>query len=146
MVEKGKIVSVHYKGTIKDGEVFDDSNDREPLQFEIGQGKIIPGFEKAILGKKEGDKIDIKINPEDAYGEKREDLVVEVEKSKMPQEVEVGQTLEANSDDGKSVNVTVKEVNDNNVVVDGNHPLAGEELFFNIEIVEVKDSQETETK
>lgn len=138
MIEKGKVVAVHYTGRLTDGKTFDSSEGREPLTFQVGSGQIIPGFENAILGKNIGDKVTISINPEEAYGQVREDLIVKVGKEQMPGEVEVGQTLQAQADNGQAVNVVVTEVNEDHVVVDGNHPLAGKELVFDIEVVEVQ--------
>lgn len=139
MVEKGKVVAVHYTGKLTDGEMFDSSEGKDPLRFQVGSGQIIPGFESAIMGKNIGDKVTININPEEAYGQVREDLIVKVNKEQMPGEVEVGQSLQAQADNGQAVNVVVKEINEDNVVVDGNHPLAGKELVFDIEVVEIKE-------
>jgi peptidylprolyl isomerase len=138
MIEKGNIVSVNYIGKFPNGEVFDTSEGRDPLKFQIGSGQIIPGFENAILGKNTGDKVTININPEEAYGEVREDLIVKVPMDQMPGEVEVGQSLQAQADNGQAVNVIIKEVNEDHVIIDGNHPLAGEELVFEIEILEIE--------
>ena len=138
MIENGKVVSVHYVGKFADGEVFDSSEGREPLQFQVGTGQLIPGFENAIIGKVVGDKVTANISPENAYGLVREDLIVSVSIDKMPGDVEVGQALEAQGDDGQSAQVFVKEVNEDNVVIDGNHPLAGKDLVFEIEVVEIQ--------
>ncbi len=138
MIENGKVVSVHYVGKFADGEVFDSSEGREPLQFQVGTGQLIPGFENAIIGKVVGDKVTANISPEDGYGLVREDLIVSVSIDKMPGDVEVGQALEAQGDDGQSAQVFVKEVNEDNVVIDGNHPLAGKDLVFEIEVVEIQ--------
>lgn len=137
MIENGKVVSVHYVGKFTDGEVFDSSEGREPLEFEVGSGKLIPGFESAIIGKVVGDRVVTNIAPEEAYGLVREDLIVSVPLDKMPGDVEVGQALEAQGDNGQSAQVFVKEVNKDNVVIDGNHPLAGRELIFDIEVVSI---------
>lgn len=138
-VSKGKVVAVHYKGKLEDGETFDSSEGKDPLKFQVGSGQIIPGFENAIIGKKAGDKVTIDIEPEEAYGQVREDLLVKVNKEQMPGEVEVGQSLQAQADNGQAVNVVVKEINEDNVIVDGNHPLAGKKLTFDIEVVEVNE-------
>jgi FKBP-type peptidyl-prolyl cis-trans isomerase 2 len=134
MIENGTIVNVHYTGKFPDGEVFDSSEGRGTLRFEIGSGQIIPGFETALMGKNVGDKVTVNIQPEEAYGEVSEDLFVKIDKSKMPGDVEVGQVLQAQSDEGTS-NVVVAEVGDDYVLVDANHPLAGKELVFDIEVV-----------
>lgn len=138
MIENGKVVSVHYVGKFTDGEVFDSSEGREPLQFQVGTGQLIPGFENAIIGKVVGDKVTANISPEEGYGLVREDLIVSVPLDKMPGDVEVGQALEAQGDNGQSAQVFVKEVNEDNVVIDGNHPLAGKSLVFEIEVVEIQ--------
>lgn len=138
MIENGNVVSVHYVGKFTDGDVFDTSEGREPLQFQVGSGQIIPGFESAILGKIVGDKVTTTIRPEDGYGLVREDLVVSVPADKMPGTVEVGQTLEASGDDGQVAHVIVTEVNEETVTIDGNHPLAGKELIFDIEVVSIQ--------
>jgi peptidylprolyl isomerase len=137
MIENGNVVDVHYVGKLTDGNVFDSSEGREPLKFEVGSGQIIPGFENAVMGKAVGDKVTVTINPEMAYGEVREDLFVQLPLDKMPGDVEVGQMLQAMSDDGRATQVRVHEVNEDNVIIDGNHPLAGQDLIFDIEIVSV---------
>lgn len=139
MIENGKIVAVHYTGKFKTGETFDSSEGRDPLKFQVGSGQIISGFEAAIIGKNVGDKVTVNIQPEDAYGLVREDLIVKVPMEQMPGKVEVGQSLQAQADNGQAVNVTVTEVNEDHVIIDGNHPLAGQELVFDIEIVEIEE-------
>jgi peptidylprolyl isomerase len=139
MIETGKVVAVHYTGKLTDGELFDTSEGRDPLKFQVGSGQIISGFEQAIMGKSVGDKVTANIKAEDAYGLIREDLVVSVPLSQMPGEVEVGQPLQATGDNGQTINVVVKEVNEENVIIDGNHPLAGKDLIFDIEVVEIEN-------
>lgn len=134
MIQIGSTVNVHYTGKLKSGEVFDSSEGRDPLSFTIGTGQIIPGFENAIIGKNVGDKVTIEIDPKEAYGEYREDLLVKVENEQLPGPVEVGQVLQADNG-GQPVNVTVKEVNEDHVIIDGNHPLSGKDLIFDIEVV-----------
>jgi peptidylprolyl isomerase len=138
MIQKGNVVSVHYTGTLTNGEMFDSSQDREPLTFQVGSGQIIPGFENAIIGKNVGDSITVNILPQDGYGEIREDLIVRVDKAQMPGQVEAGMQLQAQADNGQALNVTVKEVHEDHVMIDGNHPLAGQELVFTIEVLEVQ--------
>lgn len=138
MVETGKVVAVHYTGKLSDGEMFDTSEGREPLKFQVGSGQIIPGFEKAIMGKNIGEKVTVNIPADEAYGQIREDLIVSVPKTQMPGEVQVGQPLQAQGDNGQTINVVVKEINEENVLIDGNHPLAGKELVFDIEVVEIE--------
>jgi len=138
MITKGNTVEVHYTGKFVDGEVFDSSEGNDPLQFEVGSGQIIPGFENAIMGKQIGEKVTVRVSPEDAYGAVREDLVVEVPADKMPGPVEVGQLLQADGGEGQTVQVIVREVKEDVVIIDGNHPLAGQELIFEIEVVSIQ--------
>ena len=146
MIEKGNVVSVHYTGKLTDGTTFDTSQGREPLTFQVGSGQIIPGFENVLIGKNIGDKVNTEVlTPEDAYGEVREDLIVEVPKEQMPGDVQVGLTLEAQSDNGQSTPVKVKEIKETHVVIDGNHPLAGKEIQFDIEVVDIQTTAEAPT-
>lgn len=138
MITQGSTVEVHYTGRFIDGEIFDSSEGKDPLQFQIGSGQIIPGFEEAIMGKNIGEKVSITIAPEQAYGQLREDLIVEVPVDKMPGTVEVGQLLQADGGDGQVVQVIVKEVKEEVIVIDGNHPLAGQDLLFDIEVVSIQ--------
>ncbi len=132
-------VKVHYTGKLESGQVFDTSENREPLEFTIGEGKLIPGFEKGVVGMKKGDKKEIKIPFEEAYGSKREELVYEIEKKHLPEDIDpkVGMQLMSKSQEGHENVVFVKEVKDNSIVIDANHPLAGKNLIFEIEVVEV---------
>lgn len=139
MIENGKIVSVHYVGKFPDGEVFDSSEGKDPLQFQVGSGQLISGFENAILGKSIGDKVTANIKPEEAYGLVREDLIVNIPKDRMPGEVSVGQALEAAGDGGQAAQVFVKEVHEDHVIIDANHPLAGRDLVFDIEVVDIQE-------
>jgi len=138
MITQGSTVEVHYTGKFTNEEVFDSSEGRDPLQFQVGTGQIIPGFENAIMGKNIGDKVQVTISAEEAYGEVREDLFVQVPLDKLPGEVEVGQTLQADAGNGQPVTVIVEQVNEDHVVINGNHPLAGKELVFDIEVVSVQ--------
>lgn len=138
MITQGSTVEVHYTGRFPNNEVFDSSEGRDPLQFQVGTGQIIPGFENALLGKNTGDKVTINIPAVEAYGEVREDLFVQVPNDKLPGEVEVGQTLQADSGNGEPVMVVVEQVNEDHVVINGNHPLAGKDLIFDIEILSVQ--------
>jgi len=141
MIEKGKVISVHYVGKLtENGEVFDSSEGKDPITFQVGSGQIIPGFENPLIGKNVGDKVDTgAIKPEEAYGSVREDLIVDVDKNLMPGEVQVGMILEASSENGQAIPVKVIEVTDEKVKVDGNHPLAGKEIQFEIEVVGIQD-------
>jgi len=133
------LVRVHYTGSLKDGTVFDSSLDKQPLEFKIGHGIIIPGFENGIIGMNEGDTKVISIPPEDAYGLHRDDLVGIIEKVRVPNNIkpEVGMVLKVRSPEGEMIKVTVKDVNETGVTLDMNHPLAGKELIFEIKLIEV---------
>lgn len=132
-------VRVHYSGTLADGSVFDSSLEREPFEFTIGQGMVIPGFENGIIGMHVGDTKTISIASEDAYGPYREELVGIIDMSRMPEDIklEIGMVLQMHSPDGGITNVTVKDISDEGVTLDLNHPLAGKDLIFEIKLMEV---------
>jgi len=136
MIEKGSKVKVHYTGKLNDNEIFDSSKDKEPLEFTVGEGQLIPGFENGVMGLNAGDKKTIELEPEQAYGPVREELVNEVPKENLPEGVEVGSTLQAQTEQGQ-VMVRVVELNETIGKVDANHPLAGKKLIFDLEVVEV---------
>lgn len=136
MIQNGSTVQVHYTGKLTDGTTFDSSIGRAPFQFSIGTNEVIPGFENGLIGKEVGEKVTVSIPCDDAYGDVRNDLIVNVPKTQLPGDVEVGQTLQASNEQG-NFNVTVKEVYDEYVVIDGNHPLAGKDLIFEIEVLEI---------
>ena len=131
-------VTVHYTGTLEDGTVFDTSRQegREPLQAKIGYGMLIKGFEDALVGMTVGETKSIEIEPQFAYGEYIPNLLNEVDASQLPEGVSVGETLQGMSQNGP-IMVTVKEIKENTVVLDANHPLAGKKLFFNLEVISV---------
>jgi peptidylprolyl isomerase len=135
MIENGTIVNVNYTGKLTDGSIFDSSEGRGALRFEIGSGKIIAGFETALMGKNIGDKVTVNIQPEEAYGEVLQELIVNVPLERLPENLEIGQTLEATLENGDSSNVTVINITEEYATIDGNHPLAGQELVFDIEVV-----------
>jgi FKBP-type peptidyl-prolyl cis-trans isomerase 2 len=139
MIKEGSKVKAHYTGRLTNNEEFDSSlkEGGAPIEFVIGQGQLIPGFEDGILGLSAGDKKTIEISAVEAYGEYRDELRVTVPKTNAPQGVQVGQSLQANMQNGEMVTFMVREVNDDNVIVDANHPLAGQTLLFDIEILEV---------
>ncbi len=136
----GDAVKVHYKGTLTDGTVFDDSRQRGPLEFTIGEGELIPGFEEAVTGMSPGETRSADVPAEKAYGEHREEMVASIDRSELPEdmEIEVGQRLEIQQQDGPPLVVTVTEVDESSVILDGNHPLAGEDLSFEIELLEIE--------
>ena len=139
-VRENNTVKVHYVGKLSDGQVFDTSEGKEPLEFTLGQGKLIPGFEKGLIDMKLNEKKTITISKEDAYGESREDLIQEVDKSQLPEDItpEVGMGLVSKSSDGNEMNLLIVEVKEATIVIDGNHPLAGKELIFDLEVVDIQ--------
>ncbi|MFC2042316.1 FKBP-type peptidyl-prolyl cis-trans isomerase [Chloroflexota bacterium] len=142
--KKGDTVTVHYTGMLDDGTVFDSSLEREPLEFTIGSGKVVPGFEEAIIGMQVGDKKTVTIPAEEAYGPHRDDRILLISREKLPEGLNpvVGQRLQLRLMDGRTVLVLVTEVREEEIVVDANHPLAGKDLTFEIELVDV-DAEST---
>lgn len=137
-IQNGSKVSVNYTGKLEDGQVFDSSlmDGRTPLQFTIGEKTVIPGFENGLIDMSVGDKKTVEISPEDAYGQSRQELVFEVEKDQIPDGVQVGDSLQTQSPQGQFI-VKVVEIKEDKVVMDGNHPLAGKKLIFDLEVVDV---------
>ncbi|MGH1368353.1 MAG: FKBP-type peptidyl-prolyl cis-trans isomerase [Maritimibacter sp.] len=138
-VKAGDTVQIHYTGTLNDGTVFDSSEGRDPLQFTVGSGQIIPGLDKAIPGMVVGDKKDVPIVPAEAYGEHDPRGVIEVPRAEIPAEIplEVGVQLEMRNPDGQAMPVTVTNVSEEQVTLDANHRLAGKDLNFAIELVSI---------
>ena len=135
----GDSVKVHYTGKLKDGTVFDSSKGREPLAFQVGAGQMIKGFDAAVNGMEVGDSKTAEIPAAEAYGEARQDLIFDVPKSNLPEDLkpEVGQQLAMTQPNGQQVPVTVAKVEEDKVVIDANHQLAGKDLVFDIELVEI---------
>lgn len=138
--KQGDTVKVHYIGKLEDGTVFDTSREREPLEFTIGEGQVIPGFEAAVVGMEAGKTRSTTVPPDQAYGERRTDRILTVERDQFPDDLDpqVGQQLEVRQPDGQAVPVTVARVSDADVTLDANHPLAGRELTFEMELVEIR--------
>ena len=137
--KNGDTVKIHYTGRLQDGTVFDSSSDREPLQFNIGSGQVIPGFEEAVTGVEIGEKKTAMIPFDKAYGKRDPSMVMVVDRKHVPAEIdpEVGQRLQVGSPSGELIAVTVIEVNVENITLDANPPLAGEDLTFDLELVEI---------
>ncbi|MEJ2383511.1 MAG: peptidylprolyl isomerase [Xanthomonadales bacterium] len=135
----GDTVKIHYTGTLDDGSEFDSSSGRDPLEFTVGSGQVIPGFDKAVEGMAVGDQKKVRIEAADAYGEPSDQMIQEVPKSALPDDLEPkeGMGLQARGQDGQVINLTVTEVGDETITVDGNHPLAGKPLNFDIELVSI---------
>jgi len=136
-VKNGDTLKVHYTGRLEDGNVFDSSlnEGREPLEVTLGQGMLIPGFESGLIGMSLGEKKTIEIEPEQAYGFRRDEMTNEVPKSYVPEGVKVDDMLTGQSAQGP-INVRVAEIKEDTVVLDANHPLAGKKLIFDLEVVE----------
>jgi peptidylprolyl isomerase len=137
MVETGKTVKVHYTGSLNDGSVFDSSQGRDPLEFQVGTGQVIPGFDAAVQQMDVGSTKTIKIPSDEAYGEVRQEMIALIPHEQFPDglDPEVGQTLQLRTPEG-ALPVRVTDVKDNGVVIDGNHPLAGEDLTFELTLVD----------
>ncbi len=140
-IEDGKFVKVEYTGTLDDGEVFDSTDNHGfPLEFQVGQGQIIPGFENGVKEMELNKEKEIKILPDDAYGNYNDKLIVDFPKEKIPRkDIEAGQMLLVSTDDGKMARGTVIEVGEKDVKIDCNHPLAGKTLNFKIKVVSISD-------
>ena len=135
----GDKVLVHYTGKLQDGTVFDSSADRQPLEFALGSGQIIPGFEQAVIGMSPGESKTEVIPCTEAYGDRRPEMVLEVDRQQLPSDLEVqeGQQLQLQDPSGQVIAVTVADIKDSTVTLDANHPLAGEDLIFEIQLVEL---------
>ena len=139
--KKGNKVKVHYKGYFEDGTIFDSSENKDPLEFTLGKNMVISGFEDAVVGLDEGQSTTVTLEPENAYGQYRDDLIVSVNKSQFPQDTdpELGMQVQVQTQDGHVHHFTIKDIQDDDVTLDGNHPLAGETLKFDLELVEIVD-------
>jgi len=135
----GDTVKVHYTGKLNDGTVFDSSQEREPLEFTIGNGQVIPGFDKGVIGMELNEKKSINIPASEAYGERKMELIVNIPKTELPEGLNpvLGQQLQMKNQDGQSFVVVVSEIQEDSIQIDANHPLAGEDLNFDIELVEI---------
>jgi FKBP-type peptidyl-prolyl cis-trans isomerase 2 len=138
-VKSGDKVKVHYHGKLRSGETFDSSQGREPLEFTVGSGQVIKGFDQGVMGMHVGDKRTIEIDVQDAYGAKQDEMMIEFPKNQFPPDMkpETGMQLMMNNGAGQSFPVTVTEVKEDSVILDANHPLAGQDLIFDIELVEI---------
>lgn len=136
---QGDTVNVHYTGRLPDGTIFDTSRSRHPLRFTIGKGQVIAGFEQAVVGMKTGESKTTTIPVDLAYGPRRDDMIVTIDRSQLPPGLDpkVGQRLELTQTDDQTVLVTVAAVTDASMTLDANHPLAGKELVFDLELVAI---------
>ncbi|MAN27541.1 MULTISPECIES: FKBP-type peptidyl-prolyl cis-trans isomerase [Mesonia] len=139
-VKNNDTVKIHYTGKLEDGQVFDSSIEREPIEFTIGGGQIIPGLEKGLIDMEVNEKKTIQIPQTEAYGDIQKELFQEIPKDQLPQEItpEVGMGLVAKNPDGSERQLRVAEVKEESIIIDANHPLAGKDLIFDVEVVEIK--------
>jgi peptidylprolyl isomerase len=141
-VEKGNKIKVHYTGTLTNGNKFDSSHDRgQTLDFEVGSGQMIKGFDEGVVGMEVGETKEINLKPEDAYGLRKEEAKTEVPRETLPPDFNpaVGETVQGQTIDGRPILAKVKELQEKIVILDLNHPLAGEELNFKIDLVEIEE-------
>jgi peptidylprolyl isomerase len=141
-VKNGDKIKVHYHGKLRSGETFDSSQGREPLEFTVGSGQVIKGFDEGVKGMKVGDKKTVEIPVQDAYGEKQQEMMIEFPKDQFPSDMkpEVGMQLMMTNGSGQNFPVTIAEVKENSVVLDANHPLAGQDLIFDLELVSIEST------
>jgi len=137
--QTGDTVRVHYTGRFEDGTVFDTSQDREPIEFTLGEHQVIPGFENAVTGMQAGETKTAQIPPEEAYGERREDLLIDVPRAEVPADIDpqIGQTLQVQGAGGQVFPVVVASVGEDTITLDANHPLAGRSLIFDIHLIDI---------
>ncbi|NQT15391.1 MAG: peptidylprolyl isomerase [Planctomycetes bacterium] len=137
--QSGDLVKVHYTGKLDDGTVFDSSTAREPLEFKLGDDQLIPGFENAVVGMNAGESKTVKIAADEAYGPRRQEMVLVVNRAQFPDEIDpkVGEQMRMRDPNGREFRANVTDASEETVTLDGNHPLAGEDLTFDIQLVEI---------
>jgi len=147
IAETGDTVKVHYTGRLQDGTVFDTSVGSNPLEFTMGQGQLISGFEQAVIGMRVGESKTVTIPVDEAYGPRRDDMILEIERSELPADIdpEVGMQLQMNQGDSSIIAVTIIDVSETTIKIDTNHSLAGNDLIFDIELIEIEASQSGQT-
>jgi FKBP-type peptidyl-prolyl cis-trans isomerase 2 len=142
-IENGKKVKIEYEGSLDNGDIFDSSNGREPLEFIVGEGRVIPGFEEAVKTMNKGEEKTVNIKSKDAYGDKKPELIKSLPKDQFPQEiieqVKVGMIIGMQTPEGQQVPVKISEINESEITLDLNHPLAGENLNFKIKLLDILD-------
>jgi FKBP-type peptidyl-prolyl cis-trans isomerase 2 len=136
----GDLVRVHYTGKLQDGEVFDSSKERDPLEFTLGDKDLLAGFENGVVGMKPGESKSVTLEPENAFGDRREDLLLKLPKTEFPENItpSVGLQLKLSNASGNDMTVVITEVGEDSVTLDGNHPLSGQTVTFDIELLEIK--------
>lgn len=135
----GDTLHIHYKGTLDDGSVFDSSEGRDPLTFQLGSGQIIPGLDAGVTGMSVGETRSVRVEPAEAYGDYEPGLLHAVDRAQVPDSIptEPGTPLQVQTQDGQAMNVTIAEVTESEIILDANHPLAGKALTFDVELVEI---------
>ncbi len=138
-VAAGNKIKVHYTGTLDDGEVFDSSREAEPLEFEVGAGQVIPGFDQAVVGMQVGESKQVRIPEDEAYGPYNDSMVFDADPSQFEEGLspQVGQQFQTQMQDGTPLLLTVKSIEDGKIMLDANHPMAGKALNFDLEVVEI---------
>lgn len=146
MIQSGKVVTLAYSLKDSKGQTLDQATSADPFVYMAGVGQIVPGLENALIGLKIGEKKDVEVSPEDGYGEKNPGLLLTVNRSQFPgtQEIKAGMQFQAQSPEGHGMIFKIVAVEDDQVTIDGNHPLAGEKLFFAVEVLEIRDATEEE--
>ena len=142
-VKKGDKIKIHYHGTLNDGSIFDSSREREPLEFEVGSGMVIPGFDDGVMNMKVGDKKTINIPFTEAYGPVQEQMIIDFLRNQFPEELkpEAGMQLQMSDQNGQNFPVIVVSSNEETVKLDANHPLAGKDLIFDLELMEIEGNK-----
>ena len=137
-IKAGDTVKVNYTGRLENGNVFDSSEGRKPLEFTVGNGQLIPGFENAVIGMQEGESKTVTISPEDGYGPHREDFVMDISRNRLGQDIEpeVGMQLQVTDEKGRAIPAFIAAMDETFIKIDANHPLAGQTLIFDIQIQE----------
>lgn len=138
-VQKGTTVKLNYQCRLKDGTVVEQTREDTPAEIKIGENKIIPVLEENLMGMDKGDKKTIELNPSDAFGEYQDEKVINIHRDQIPEDIEpkVGQELNLKMNDGNNIRVLVTEMDDSSITLDGNHPLAGKDVIFDVEVVDV---------
>ncbi|WP_029916268.1 FKBP-type peptidyl-prolyl cis-trans isomerase [Pelobacter seleniigenes] len=138
-VAAGNKIKVHYTGTLDNGEVFDSSREAEPLEFEVGAGQVIPGFDQAVVGMQVGESKQVRIPEDEAYGPYNDNMVFDADPSQFEEGLspQVGQQFQTQMQDGTPLLLTVKSIEDGKIMLDANHPMAGKALTFDLEVVEI---------
>ncbi len=148
LAQKNHVVQVHYTGKLTNGAIFDSSNGKPPLEFQLGAGQMIPGFENGVLGMQVGDKKTLQIASEQAYGAAKADMIGEFPKDSIPEDFElvVGGQIGVTLSNGQQIPAVIREIREKSLIIDANHPLAGQELIFEVEMISIKTQEEAEKK